>query len=103
MQEILRVALAERRDPEFLLAVLNGVSVPATAQYRLNGPFLEEGFAVSLLAEAARLGHVALALRSWEFLEYSLLPLQLPGAPPTGGGEAQIPRAVCLHCVTPLL
>ncbi len=84
------MALAERREPDFLLALLVGASVPATAEHRLNGPFLEEGLAMSLLAEAARLGHVALALRSWEFLEYSLLPLQLPGAPPAGGGEAQL-------------
>ena len=79
MQAILRVALQERREPEFLLQMLARLpALPAAAVRRTEGPFIEEGLAMSIMAEAARRGHVELALRAWDFLEYSLLPLDLP-------------------------
>ncbi len=90
------MALAERRDPEWLLRMLGWLPLPAGAERRVEGPFLEEGLAMGLLAEAARRGHVGLALRAWDFLEYSLLPLDLPAAPD---------RCECRHpqCLTTLL
>lgn len=82
VQAVLRVALKERKEPEFILQMLGRLPpLPATAERRAEVPFLEEGLAMSILAEAARRGHVELALRGWDFLEYSLLPLDLPHSP----------------------
>ncbi|CAL8466794.1 g6330 [Coccomyxa elongata] len=78
---ILHVALRERKEPEYLLQVLGRLVLPGTGDHRVEGPFLEEGVAMAVLAEAARCGHVELALRAWDFLEYSLLPLDLPKPP----------------------
>ncbi|EIE26489.1 hypothetical protein COCSUDRAFT_64515 [Coccomyxa subellipsoidea C-169] len=86
---VLRVALAERRDPEWLLRMLGWLPLPAGAERRVEGPFLEEGLAMGLLAEAARRGHVGLALRAWDFLEYSLLPLDLPATPDRWQGRRE--------------
>lgn len=91
-QAILHVALRERKEPEYLLQVLGRLVLPGTGDHRVEGPFLEEGLAMAVLAEAARCGHVELALRAWDFLEYSLLPLDLPKPPAHGRLPLPQPR-----------
>ena len=90
-QAILQVALRQQKGPEYLLQMLGRLVLPATGDHRVEGPFLEEGLVMAVMAEAARCGHVELALRAWDFLEYALLPLDLPKPP--AHGNLPLPQA----------
>lgn len=83
MQPLVGTALEQRREPGLLLELLSCVVIPATERFRYNAPFLEEGLLLCVMAVAARAGHVDLALKAWDLMEYCLLPIQPVSSSPT--------------------
>jgi hypothetical protein len=111
LQPLVVLALEEGKDPDFLLKLLNCVAIPAADQVRHNAPFLEEGLLLAVMRAAAQKGHVELAFRAWDYMEYCLLPMQLTpqeaasAAPPwphasllAGADVNRLPVSVLVDC-----